>query len=375
VSELSELLELLHSADAPFETLYGRFRSWRHHERANAAFRVYHESRGGTSVIGGTVSSSGPQDEEYEEIISIWRQPPDRARTERPDAYGVWVGDHWWMWQKRLGAFSNEKDPSTHSGIGEEFSSLLSPAPLLGALRFESVARADRVGRPVVVVDAWPRPPGRRGWEGYALDDLGLGADRYRLEIDAERGLILASQAFTEDVPFAEVSALELVLDEPLDPALFEFSPPEGEEVRSPLDRHHTMRNVSIAEAQAAAPFTLMIPKRVPSGWHVRCHYVETERPSVHLHYHSDSAHESLNISQGYESELGPEIDEEAFGKAQAGERTVWVRPRDERWSQAQLYMDAEDTRIQMTSDSLSADQLIALAAMLVPAPDAPSDM
>jgi hypothetical protein len=370
VSELAELLELLHGADAPFETLYGRFRTWHHHERAQAAFRAYHENRGGTSVGVATARTVGPVEEESERTVSIWRQQPDRARMERSDGYGVRVGKHWWMWQEGLGALSNVDDSSAGSAVGEEFGSLLRPGHLLGALRFEPIGPGERAGRDVIVADAWLRTPLRSGPDGFALHELGLGADRYRLEVDAERGLVLASQAFTDDVPFTEVSALELTLDEPLDPALFEFLPPEGEEVRSPRALHHVRHNVSITEAQAAMPFTVMIPERVPSSWHVRCSYVgESERtgPSVHLHYHSDSAHESLNINQGYESH----IPREEFEEAREGERKVWVRGREKRFPQAQLYTEHEDTKILMTSDTLTIEQLIGLAAMLVPAPAA----
>jgi len=368
VGELAELLELLHSADAPFETLHGRFRTWRHNERHREAFMAH------TAAGGGAASRFGrgdPPPPETEELMTLWRQQPDRARMEREGSYGVRVGDRWWLWTEHMGAISNEGDESAHSGVGEELAALISPGSLMGALRFEPAGRSERVSREVIVVDAWPRPSRHPGHDSFALHELGLGADRYRFEVDAERGLILYSQALREGAPFLELAALELTLDEPLDPALFEFVPPEGEEVRSPLDFRHRSRNVSIAEAQAAVPFTVMIPERVPSTWHVRCHYLESERPSVHLHYHSDSAHESLNISQGHESDLGPEIDEESFEQARAGERTVWVRRREGHWPQAQLYMDHDGTRIQMTSESLTAEQLMGLAALLVPAPAA----
>jgi hypothetical protein len=93
-------------------------------------------------------------------------------------------------------------------------------------------------------------------------------------------------------------------------------------------------------------------------------------RAAVHLHYHSDSAHENLNITQGYESH----IPREEFEEVREGERKVWVRGRDEHFPQAQLYTEHEDTKILMTSDSLTIEQLIALAEMLVPAP-ASSDL
>jgi hypothetical protein len=375
VSELGELLELLHGADAPFETLYGRFRSWHHHERQDAAFKAEAERRRGRGAFFGSFSA-GEMPEESEEITSIWRQGSDRARTERSDSYAVAVGERWWMWQEGIGALSNEDDDSVGSGVGDELDVLLSPARLLGVLRFERAGRAHRVGRPVIVANAWPRSEPRHGPDDFALHELGFGADRYRLEVDAELGLILASQAFLDGAPFSEVGALELTVNEPIDPALFEFVPPEGEEVK-PRPRN-VMRPVSIAEAQAAAPFTVMIPERVPSSWHVRCTYVEASgrpqsRPAVHIHYHSDSAHEDLNLTEGYESHLGPHRDD--FEETQAGERKVWVRRREENFPQAQLFTDEGDTRILMTSNSLTADQLIALATTLVSAPDKPSEL
>jgi outer membrane lipoprotein-sorting protein len=56
---------------------------------------------------------------------------------------------------------------------------------------------------------------------------LGAGADSYRLEVDAERGIILASHAFCQREPFQVIEAQEITLDAPLDKALFEFEPPE----------------------------------------------------------------------------------------------------------------------------------------------------
>jgi hypothetical protein len=375
VTELGDLLELLHGADAPFTTLHGRFRIWRHNERHREAFLANARRRGGISSGFG----SGEAPEETEEFLSLWREIPDRARMEREGSYGVRIGERWWLWQERMGAISNADDHSVGSGVGEELTSLLSPALLLGLLRFEPDGRGERAGRRVIVVNALPRGTALHGSD-FPLHDLGLGADRYHLEIDAERGLVLCVQAVTAGQPFSVVETLEIAIDEQLDPSLFEFKPPEGEEVRSPFDPGNRMRNVSIVEAQAAAPFTVMIPERVPSTWRIRCHYVgESERPprrpSVHLHYHSDSGHEDLNISQGYVADLGPEIAEEEFEAARAGEQTVHVRRRDNRWPQAQLYVEHDGTRIQMTSSSLTTDQLIALAAMLVPAPDAPSEL
>ena len=85
---------------------------------------------------------------------------------------------------------SNAEDPAVGSDTGEELSVLIHPAPLLGVLRFEPLGRATRAGRDAIVADAFPRAPARsRSPAHIALHQLGSGAQRYRLEIDAQREL------------------------------------------------------------------------------------------------------------------------------------------------------------------------------------------
>jgi len=326
------------------------------------------------------VRLGAPGPPESEEIVSIWRVAPDQARVEQGGAgasgtFGVRKGELWWRWDPRVGAISNVENRSGGSQTGEELATLLHPHVLLCALQLAPVGEATRAGRSVLVAEATPRPdPVSSVNVGLALLEIGRGAERYRLEFDAERGIVLAAHAFTGDQPFNKLEALEVVFDEPLPESLFEFEPPPGEELRPAGSIHRVRRHLSIAEAQAAAPFTILIPREVPRGWQMRCTYFEgSERPqappSVAINYRSDAADEDVSISETTASGENP-LDRIADWKAaNAGEHPVRVRGREEIFPHAQLLMQRDGTRILMSSRTLTAEDLIGLARLLDPAP------
>jgi hypothetical protein len=124
VSDLAGLLELLHGAEEPFESLRARFRVWSHRERAHAAFVAQAGRRG--STLFGFRGDGLPRDPEPVEVVEVWRAQPDRARVEirggdRDGFYGARLGDRWWHFDSRSGARSNVDDPSVGSGVGSEF--------------------------------------------------------------------------------------------------------------------------------------------------------------------------------------------------------------------------------------------------------------
>lgn len=57
------------------------------------------------------------------------------------------------------------------------------------------------------------------------------------------------------------------------------------------------------------------------------------------------------------------------------GDRTLRIRRRTPTWPQAQLSTVLGNTAVMMSSDNLSADDLVALAARLVPASIAPPSL
>jgi hypothetical protein len=207
--ELGTLLALIHRADAPFGTVQATYRIWRHDERAAAAWRarIEEEKRRGASIS--TFGSSGdtPAPVEHEETLRVWRAG-DRAREERQGgsrdgSYGVRAADLWWSWDHGNGASSNQDDPSVGSGVGEELAVMLDPTPLLSALKFVATGRSEVAHRATITADVTPRPSDpRRRPRSFELHELGSGADRYRLQVDAERGVLLEVVALRDGEPF-----------------------------------------------------------------------------------------------------------------------------------------------------------------------------
>jgi hypothetical protein len=236
--ELGTLLEVLHGAGS-FRTIRVTFRVWRHSERSGAAFRSAAEERGrrGASIQTVTLRGRGDEPCERVETFRIWRSG-GRIREEqhggsRDGYYGVRHGELWWSWDETMGAASNEDDPSVGSGIGEQLSVMLDPTPLLGALQFSVVGRSQVAGRPAIMAEAVARESDpRRRPRAFELHQLGRGADRYQLAVDAQRGVLLRAVALREGEPFQEITTVEIAFDELLDEQLFRFKAPAGEEVQ-----------------------------------------------------------------------------------------------------------------------------------------------
>lgn len=362
MSALGDLLELLHGAEHPFETLRGHFRVWRRQSspsRAAVADSGERVTHGGPRVAG----DWAPQD------ISIWRARPDRVRLEwhdgeRAGEYRIVDGEEWSGWVPGSGVTGSEssREPA------DEYGALCVPRMLLSSMLLEVVGRTERAGRAAIIANArqvGPRPILRSAH-----------SDRYRLELDAERGIVLAWSSLVGAKELPEFEAVELAFDERLPDSLFRFAPPPGEagdrELR--LQRVWTM---SVAEAQAAAPFTVLVPRDLPKGWRLKCTFVDGSQrpdigPEVHLHYHSRAGRESVTIVENATRADGDaDPDDANWQPAAAGEELVSVRGGDETLTEAQLLMARGDTRVFMNSLGLRREDLIMLARLLAPAPTA----
>jgi hypothetical protein len=283
---LGTLLELLHRADSLFATVQATYRIWRHDERAAAAWRaeIDEQKRRGASITTYGASSGTPAPAEHEEILRIWRAG-DRAREEhqggsRDGSYGVRSANLWWSWDEHSGASSNEDDSTVGSGIGEQLAVMLDPTTLLGALKLAAVGHSQVAGRATITADAAPRrSDARNGPRLFELHQLGSGADRYKLQVDAERGVLLEVVALRDGEPFHKITTVEIAFDARIPDERFHFQPPAGEQVR-PIGGRPRPQRLSLPEAQQRAPFTVLIPERIPENWHVHCVFVEpSERP------------------------------------------------------------------------------------------------
>jgi hypothetical protein len=380
---LGALLELLHDADAPFRSVQATYRVWRHETRVREALvaAAEEQKRRGASIRLHSFRSGDPEPLEREETVRIWRDG-ERFREEhhggqRDGYYAVADGPLWWFWDQLMGAMSNQDDPSVGSGIGQELEVMLNPTPLLSSLRFRVTGNSRVAGRATVTACATPRPYDPRHWRSLELRQLGTGADHYRLEVDQERGVLLAVAAIRDEQRFQTITALAIRFDEPVPAETFQFQPPEGEGIQATRDRHR-LQHVTLTEAQQRAPFTVLMPDRVPTSWQAHCTFVEASQrppspPQVSLSYRSGDGHESVSIDEmaavdraahHYENMVNNDDWQDATPEG------VSVKVRPAGWGQAQAYLEREGTFVFLVSDNLTGDQLATIAAGLRPAPD-----
>lgn len=386
--ELGALLVLLHSADAPFRSVQATYRVWCHEERLREAFvaDAEEQKRRGASISIRTYSSGigDPEPPETEETIRLWRDG-DRFRVEhqgghRDGSYAVADGPLWWTWDERMGAMSNHDDPSVGSGVGHELQVMLNPMSLLSSLRFRVTGSSQVAGRATITAHAIPRPHDAHHGRSRELHDLGAGAHHYELEVDRERGVLLAVTAIRDEQPFHTITTLAIRFDEPIPAETFQFEPPEGEEIQPTRDSHR-LQHVTLSEAQQRAPFTVLMPDRVPASWQVHCTFFEaSQRPpspaQISLSYRSDDGHESISIDQMAATDRASHhyenmVNEGDWQEVTHDGRSVTVRPAG--WGQAQAHLERDGTFVFLVSDSLTADQVGRVAAGLRPAASAGS--
>ena len=382
--ELGTLLALLHGSDDRFRTVQATYRTWRHEERLREAFRADAEEqkRRGASISSfSAVLSGDPEPPETEETVRIWRDG-QRFREEhhggrRDGYYGVADGPLWWFWDEGMGARSNQDNPSVGSGVGQELRVMLNPTPLLSSLRFRVAGNSQVAGRATVTAHATPRAQDpRHGGFVRELHELGTGADHYQLEVDQERGVLLAVTAIRDEQPFHKITTLAIRFDEPIPAETFQFAPPEGEEIQPTRDRHRDLQHITLTEAQQRAPFTVLMPDRVPASWSLHCMFIEaSQRPPspahVSLSYRSDDGHQSISISQMAAADAshhyGHMINDENWQEVTRDATSVRVRPAE--WPQAQAHLERDGTFVFLVSDNLTGDQLATIAIGLRPAP------
>jgi hypothetical protein len=379
VSDVGDLLVLMHGARNRVSTVRAVVRTWQHLLVSREAM-ARRADRGDFTAYGPV---DVPERESVESLVRVWLAPPDRAREEREGSHGEWFGvcrgPLWWRYDADNGAMSNEDQPEVGSGIGQELGWLLDPAAVIGLLDFGEIGPGRRAGRPTLRVRAVPRGLA----DGYdaPLWRLGaMGADDLRLEVDAERGTLLRIESRFEGQPFAISEILEIAFDEQFPEDTFVFTPPPGEEVRSIAAQFPVRRDLTIEQVVALAPFAVWIPARVPAGWETEIGFAaEQDRPPmaphVFLHYRASDGTHGLRIG---ESPADGPRDDEAEGpggpwrEIERNQRQMQIREPAESWQPAQARLELAGTRILIHSTDLGADALADLAAGLVRAPSEP---
>lgn len=264
--DTGSLLQLMHDAVAGWETFQAECREWRHTQRSYEAFLRMYQGRGEMHGLRGPSETDAP--EVVEEVVRLWVAGMHRIRQEtilpngRTGAIVVVDGDQWWFFNPRQGVLRH--DGGDHHSVGTfDVASLLDPSVVIPDLQFGSIRAGDVDGRASWVVDATPRE--KMHDERHPGSSLPGGADHYRLWIDQDRGVALRIEASWQGEPFSIRDATRVVFDAALPDELFAYRPPAGVPVYTTQDELD-VRDVSIDEVARLAPFTVLIPFRLPAG-------------------------------------------------------------------------------------------------------------
>ncbi len=208
--------------------VYVRYRIWHDHRLAVAARESHGRELAGARRL-------GPRAEDLtqsEIVISVWRIA-DRLRVEhaggmQDGAFGVRVGERWWSWDPHQGRTrSSDRYPPDAAWVGKGADTFLDPAELHRALRFGPVSHGTRVSRPTLIAEARVGKTFGEGGHSQSLPRaIGVNADRYRLEVDAQHGFVLSVHAFLSEQAYQTIDVIELQVDGPVNTELFEFREP-----------------------------------------------------------------------------------------------------------------------------------------------------
>jgi len=398
VSDLPELLRLLHDGPPQDARIRMVLDVWHDDERAHEAMRAEAQGSGGTFFTVGLPADGDEEDDEDDEDagggrreeVRVWFDGRARVRVERRDGLGrpqvaVRDGRRWWMTDGPDRVITNARDDGDEevgSDVGEELREHVEPWRVLGALRLAATGAAVVGGRPALLAAGAPRPAREGEGLSWTLRTAGWGADAVELAVDREHGVLLRLASLRDGLPFRVAEVRELAVGEPFGDALFAFAPAQGTQVRGVLDGPRHQHDLRPHELARLAPFAVFLPDRIAPGWRVEHAFTHTSEehgtpPSALVHLSSDDGRYQVSLNQ---SPAGAAVDEprdtldvpSAWRTVEHGGRTLDVREPAERWAPTIVRAVREGTLVQVVSQDMELDALLDLAAGLVRAPDAP---
>lgn len=219
MSELGNLLELIHDAHASLRTLVAEYRDWMH-VPMSLELSVEGSALGGNRL---RWRGGGPFSGATATTRRIWLQRPDCLRVEvhgndRLLRLGVLNQTHWWLWDRDTGTVtSEEREKSDRAWVPPPLLDppLLNPSRFLAHLRFQPAGRGEYDGRAVIRAKARLR-------DGVpALPPLS-----YQFEFDANHGTVLRRSVRDGTQLLSVTEALSVVYEPKVAPERFEFTPP-----------------------------------------------------------------------------------------------------------------------------------------------------
>jgi hypothetical protein len=234
MSELGDALEVMHTSAQRWNRLRLEGHEWRHHDVLSRAWKHHFAElrRSGTSVQSAVGFKTGNDEKAQIESRYSWRfwvAKPDKRRAEfrvgNETVSVVSVGAQWWSWSPR-GFQTNDGALSSSHGFGPG-EALPASADYLAALDLSVGGRTTFLSRSAFLVTALPRI--RPSYlHDMTLHMLGTGADRYKLIVDAEVGVLLRSGAEFRGETFRVVEVEAIGINEEFSAKTF-----DGERLRT----------------------------------------------------------------------------------------------------------------------------------------------
>ena len=240
VSELGDVLELLHDAAGRITTVSATLWDWWDEEQSRRAA----EAAAGSGASWSRVGGESPPRPRYSERRTVLRyRRPGRYRLEaQPDAasgqpYTLHVCDgtrEWTYVPERREAWVQP------AGASRAADDLLDPAWLPADFLLTVAGRLRHDGRAAIELRGRLRPatPGAR-----FLTRAHPGAEAIRAVVDQDSGLLLELTSLFQGEPLARRSLGDLALGLPIDPTWFRFEPPPGIRVED-VQAHHPGLNL-----------------------------------------------------------------------------------------------------------------------------------
>jgi outer membrane lipoprotein-sorting protein len=383
MSDLGDLLELMHEADGSFTTFRGEFLVTEHSTVAMRAMAAAMErttrrsrtrgKRSGSFHGSFFIGNSDEIDADTEPATSrlrIWIDDSGRLREEQGEGEDTGLvikdGTRWWSYDTMRGAQTNDGDDEASSVVSGSYEHLTNPTALLERLRFRPLGRGERAGRPVVRASAVARA------QVVSRPGFGGGADRFEVEVDERYGVILSFRAWFDGDAMLLVEAETVVFDEPLDPATFVFASPDGtapETEREPPQVAH----VALHELAHLAPFDVFVIGALPEGWMSFANFSPPhDRPprpaQATVIYTAPGGGGTVMLTQQSHAGAGETIPVDRTIDRDG--LTLEITERVPGFNSVRLVRGG--TRVQITSSELDSDRLIELAGRLQPAPTGP---
>jgi outer membrane lipoprotein-sorting protein len=375
VSELGEVLELMHTSEQRWRSLRAAGREWRHAALNLEAFmRMVERRRPGSVAVFGGSSEEVEEPEESESTWRLWMEGRRRIRAEFTVGHGDMVtavvdGPTWWSWSPSTGALTNEGSENAETGLGPG-TALVHPAVILPAIDLEIRGRTRKLDRSVYEVVATPSEGDEEEQNAGLLHGIGSGAEQYTLLVDGERGVLLRTEARLHGRPFLILEMDEVAFDQALPAETFTLAPPSGQE----FEAVPRSRSLLLEELPAAVGFTVLVPERAPDDTDTDVmiepalpRYGVPEHANITYHtFNRDATPTSLTLREsGAPMPLPDKADwreVEGIVVAEDGHTdppTIRVR------------LEMQGTHVELSSRDLPMTQLLDMGRSLVPLPPA----